>query len=146
MNPTKPKIPWFCAISLHFRQIVQNSYGINYWSPPVPPRYFMDFYPSLPHLPHPIRHSTNGIQQKLCFFEERSVAFDICGRICYNKCTKGNTADRRSIQIWLITKRTRILWSGRLLFCVIYVCYQDSRSDDSRNYQNDCLAFARNPV
>ena len=22
-----------------------------------------DFYPSLPHLPHPIRHSTNGIRQ-----------------------------------------------------------------------------------
>ncbi len=90
--------------------------------------------------------STNGLRQKLCFFEKHSVAFDICGRSCYNKCTKGNTADRRSIQIWLITKRTRILWPRRLLFCVVYVCYQDNRSDDSRNYQNDCLAFAQNPV
>ena len=29
----------------------------------VPLLYFDDFYPSLPHLPHPIRHSTNGIRQ-----------------------------------------------------------------------------------
>ena len=37
-----------------------NSYGINWKLPPVPLLYFDDFYPSLPH---PIRHSTNGIRQ-----------------------------------------------------------------------------------
>ena len=40
-----------------------KSYGINSRLPPVPLLYFDDFYPSLPHLPHPIRHSTNGIRQ-----------------------------------------------------------------------------------
>ena len=40
-----------------------NSYGINSRLPPVPLLYFDDFYPSLPHLPHPIRHSTNRIRQ-----------------------------------------------------------------------------------
>ncbi len=40
-----------------------NSYGIISELPPVPLLYFDDFYPSLPHLPHPIRHSTNGIRQ-----------------------------------------------------------------------------------
>ena len=40
-----------------------NSYGINWKYPPVPLLYFDDFYPSLPHLPHPIRHSANGIRQ-----------------------------------------------------------------------------------
>lgn len=37
----------------------QKSYGIIWKLPPVPLLYFDDFYPSLPHLPHPIRHSTN---------------------------------------------------------------------------------------
>ncbi len=87
-----------------------------------------------------------GFDKNFAFLRNAPLAFDICGRSCYNECTKGNTADRRSSQIWLITKRTRILWPRRLLFCVVYVCYQDSRSDDFRNYQNDCLAFARNPV
>ncbi len=42
---------------------IPNSYGINWKLPPVPLLYFDDFYPSLPHLPHPIRLSTNGIRQ-----------------------------------------------------------------------------------
>ena len=36
-----------------------KSYGINSRLPPVPLLDYDDFYPSLPHLPHPIRHSTN---------------------------------------------------------------------------------------
>ena len=28
---------------------------------------------------------------------ESSASFDRCGGICYNKSTKGNTADRRSV-------------------------------------------------
>ncbi len=40
-----------------------NSYGINWKLPPVPLLDSDDFYPTLPHLPHPIRHSTNGIRQ-----------------------------------------------------------------------------------
>ena len=31
VNPSTLKIPWFQAISIHFCQIVQNSYGINNW-------------------------------------------------------------------------------------------------------------------
>ena len=45
-----------------------NSYGINWKSPPVPLLDYDDFYPSLPHLPHPIRHSTNGIRQNFLDF------------------------------------------------------------------------------
>ena len=36
---------------------------------------------------------------------ERSAAFDRRGGICYNKGTKGNTADRRSAPIKLLTKK-----------------------------------------
>ena len=46
----------------------QKSYGIISELPPVPLLYFDDFYPSLPHLPHPIRHSTNGIRQDFLAF------------------------------------------------------------------------------
>ena len=37
-----------------------------------------------------------GIRYKM-ISAERSAAFDRCGEICYNKNTKGNTADRRSV-------------------------------------------------
>ena len=37
-----------------------------------------------------------GIRHKM-ISAERSPAFDRCGGICYNKSTKGNTADRRSV-------------------------------------------------
>ena len=50
----------------------QKSYGINLRKPPVPLLYFDDFYPSLPHLPHPIRHSTNGIRQNPLAFMRSS--------------------------------------------------------------------------
>jgi len=43
-------------------------------------------------------------------------------------------------------KRNRILWLGQLLFCVVYVSYQDGRSEDFRNHQNDCLDFVLNRV
>ena len=39
-----------------------------------------------------------GIRHKM-ISAERSAAFDRCGGICYNKSTKGNTADRRSAQV-----------------------------------------------
>ena len=36
---------------------------------------------------------------------ELSAAFDRCGEICYNKSTKGNTADRRSaLRNWFLKK------------------------------------------
>ena len=34
----------------------------------------------------------------------------------------------------------RILWPGRLLFCVVYVCYQN-RHNDSENHQNNRQQF-----
>ena len=51
----------------------QNSYGINSRLPPVPLLDYDDFYPSLPHLPHPIRHSTNGIRQNPLAFVRDSA-------------------------------------------------------------------------
>ena len=50
-----------------------KSYGINLRLPPVPLLYFDDFYPSLPHLPHPIRLSTNGIRQNPFAFMRNPV-------------------------------------------------------------------------
>ena len=51
----------------------QKSYGIISELPPVPLLYFDDFYPSLPHLPHPIRLSTNGIRQNPLAFMRNPV-------------------------------------------------------------------------
>ena len=108
--------------------------------------------PLLPHLcgiyPTPFCDSTNrqisplplcGIQYRM-ISTERSAAFDRCGGICYNKNTKGNTADRRSAPIKLLTKKWPYLWLGRSLFCVVYVRYQD-RNDDSKNHQNNRQQF-----
>ena len=45
-----------------------------------------------------------GIRYKM-ISAERSAAFDRCGGICYNKSTKGNTADRRSaLRNWFLKK------------------------------------------
>ena len=51
----------------------QKSYGIISELPPVPLLYFDDFYPSLPHLPHLIRLSTNGIRQNPFAFMRNPV-------------------------------------------------------------------------
>ena len=39
---------------------------------------------------------------------ERSAAFDKCVGICYNKSTKGNTADRRSVPKVSYKKSNRV--------------------------------------
>ena len=73
--------------------------------------------PLLPHLcgiyPTLFCDSTNrqinplplcGIRYKM-ISAERSAAFDRCGGICYNKSTKGNTANRRSaLRNWFLKK------------------------------------------
>ena len=56
-----------------------------------------------------------GIQYRM-ISAERSEAFDRCGGICYNKSTKGNTADRRSVLKVSYKNSNRIPWLGAVTF------------------------------
>ena len=85
---------------------------------------FTPFTPPVRNLPHPIRHSTNrqiktlplcGIRYRM-ISAERSAAFDRCRGICYNKSTKGNTADRRSAPDKITYKEVTLPLAGAVTF------------------------------
>ena len=74
----------------------------------------MTFTPLYPIYPTQFDFRQTGFDRKPLLFcgirykmisAERSAAFDRCGGICYNKSTKGNTADRRSaLRNWFLKK------------------------------------------